>query len=124
MGSFNYKHPEREPLGHFALDMHPWIKWGNAREDTTTQKQRITAYVQDIELSLERLVSSSSSYYLPSEFSFKESGQAETVSFFITALEKENFDLYDFVLNGQSSPKRRKEFYKALETGFNKMFTK
>ena len=121
MGSFNYKHPESQPLGHFAQDILPWIMLGNCREDPTTTEQRISAYILDIELSLEDLASSKSSYYLPADFSFKESGQAETVSFLLSSLEKESFDLYNFVLNDQSNPDQRKKFYKALGSGINKM---
>lgn len=121
-GSFNFKHPQREPLGHFAQDILPWIKWGNCREDTTTREQRISAYIMDVELGLERIIANQSSYYLPNDFNFQKSGQAETVAFFTTALESSNFDLYSFIMNEQSSQEKRKDFYKALEQGINNLF--
>jgi len=119
MGSFNYKHPKREPLGHFAQDMLPWIKWGNCREDSTTLKQRISAYTADIELSLERLVAVDSPYYLPNDFDFRGNGQAETIAFFLKAFEISGFDLYGFINNGITAAESRKEFYKSLENGIN-----
>jgi len=122
-GSFNYKHPQREPLGHFSQDILPWIKWGNCREDTTSREQRISAYIMDIELGLEHLAAERSNYYLPKGFNFQESGQSETIAFFIVALEKSNFDLYSFVISDQGSPQKREKFYKALEAGINKLFT-
>uniref|UniRef100_UPI0026ED7B29 hypothetical protein n=1 Tax=Alcanivorax jadensis TaxID=64988 RepID=UPI0026ED7B29 len=121
-GSFNYKHPQREPLGHFTQDILPWIKWGNCREDTTTREQRISAYVMDVELGLERLRANQPGYYLPSDFSFQKSGQSETIAFFLAALESSNFDLYNFIMNEQSSQEKRKAFYKALDQGINNLF--
>lgn len=121
MGSFNYKHPQREPLGHFAQDMLPWIKLGNCREDTATVEQRISAYVLDIELGLERLVAAKVSYYLPNGFNFQNSGQSETVAFFLEALDKTGFNVHGFILNDLNSSKKRNEFYKSLEQGINEM---
>lgn len=121
MGSFNYKHPEREPLGHFSQDMLPWIKWGNCREDSTTLEQRISAYTADIELSLERLVAVNSPYYLPSGFEFRHNYQTETIAFFFGALERSGFDLYGFINGDTASTESRKEFYKALENGINSL---
>ena len=109
-GSFNYKHPQREPLGHFAQDILPWIQWGNCREDATTREQRVSAYIMDIELGLERLIAANSSYYLPNGFNFKESGQSETIAFFVAALDKASFDLNGFIINDQNSIEKRKEF--------------
>lgn len=122
MGSFNYKHPQREPLGHFSQDILPWLKWGNCREDTTTREQRIAAYIMDVELGLERLTSQKSSYYLPKDFEFKGSGQSETIAFFLAALDSSGFDLYDFIMNEQESQSKRKSFYKALGLGINNLF--
>ena len=121
-GSFNYKHPQREPLGHFTQDILPWMKWGNCREDTTTIEQRVSAYVMDVELGLERLRENQSGYYLPSDFSFQKSGQSETIAFFIAALESSDFDLYNFIMKEQGSQEKRKGFYKALGQGINNLF--
>ncbi|PCJ19743.1 MAG: hypothetical protein COB04_05395 [Gammaproteobacteria bacterium] len=118
MGSYNYKHPVKKPLGHFALDTLPWLELGNCREDTTTKQQRVTAYVQDIELALERIVESKQAYVLPTNFDFSESGQSETVSFYIKLLELNEFDLYSFIISGQSIKQERVKFYSSLEQGF------
>lgn len=53
-GSYNYNHPVKEPLLHFTKDIHPWIKWGNSRSDTTTPKKRIYAYMGDLEGGIKR----------------------------------------------------------------------
>ena len=117
MGSYNYKHPEIEPLGHFALDTLPWIELGNCRGDTTTKKQRVAAYVQDVELGLERIIQAKQPYVIPVNFKFNEIGQSETVAFFIKLLESRDFDLYSFIMNGQSIKEERIRFYSTLKQG-------
>lgn len=120
--SFNYKHPEMEPLGHFAEDILPWIELGNCREDTTTREQRLSAYVEDIKLGLERLIDANSGYFLPVNFSLSESGQSETIAFFIQAFENVDFDLYGFILNEDNTFDNKNKFYQALELGINRNF--
>lgn len=122
MGSFNYKHPVYSPLGHFAQDILPWIEWGNCSGDTTSQEQRISAYVEDIEIGLERVIASGTGYVLPVNFSFSESGQAETIAFFIKAFELAEFELYPFIMEGASEPKSRKLFIASLEKGLIEIF--
>ena len=117
MGSYNYKHPAKKPLGHFALDTLPWIELGNCREDTTTKHQRIIAYVQDIEIALERIVESKQAYVIPINFNFSETGQSETVAFYIKLLELNEFDLYSFIMSGQSIKQERVKFYSFLKQG-------
>lgn len=121
MGSFNYKHPQQEPLGHFAQDRLPWIRWGNCPEDTTTREQRVAAYMWDVREGLEGLVFDRSGYYLPVGFDFSENGQSETVAFFLAALSSSDFDLYDFVMNHTESDIERVNFYMSLEKGINSM---
>ena len=121
MGSFNYKHLQQEPLGHFAQDRLPWIRWGNCPEDTTTREQRVAAYMWDVREGLEGLVFDQTGYYLPVGFDFSENGQSETVAFFLTALNSSDFDLYDFVMNHVGSDVERANFYMSLEKGINSM---
>lgn len=47
-GSYNYFHPDDDPLRHFAGDIHPWILWGISPKDPTTPVDRISAYVMDV----------------------------------------------------------------------------
>lgn len=122
-GSFNYKHPHFEPLGHFSQDSLPWMRWGNCPEDTTTQEERVEAYTWDVRESLEGLILKNSGYYLPVGFSFSESGQSETVAFLLAALKSSDLDLYDFVMNHQWEESERFRFYQALENGINQMLS-
>ena len=47
--SYNIANPRTQPLGHFILDISPWIDMGNSRTDPTDKKERIYAYMGDIE---------------------------------------------------------------------------
>ena len=47
-GSYNYCHPENEPICHFSKDMIPWLKWGNDRDDPTSFSERLSAYSIDL----------------------------------------------------------------------------
>ena len=85
-GSFNYKHPFEEPLGHFAEDIFPWMLLGNCREDSTTQEQRIHAYVEDIKIAFDTLQKNHTVYRLPETFNFFAEGQSETIALFKKAL--------------------------------------
>lgn len=118
MGSYNYAHYKKEPLLHFAVDMLPWLRWGNCREDTTTQEQRVGAYIMDIANALEISRSSEVGYFLPEGFSFSSSAQNQAIAFFLAALDQSDFDLYNFILNGQGSEEKRMEFLEILEAGF------
>jgi hypothetical protein len=118
MGSFNYAHHKREPLLHFSVDTLPWLRWGNCREDTTTSKQRVNAYIKDIEDALEASITSDVGYFLPEGFMFENSAQNQAIAFFLSALNYSNFDVYEFVLTGLANRRDRKKFLEALESGF------
>ena len=51
-GSYNYYNAVEEPLAHFAKDSHPWLKWGNTRDDPSTKDQRLTAYLKDLKIGI------------------------------------------------------------------------
>jgi TPR repeat protein len=46
-GSYNYFSRRTQPLRHFVADTLPWIVWGNAEDDPTTVKERISAFLED-----------------------------------------------------------------------------
>ena len=47
-GSHNYASPTRDPLKHYALDISPWIKFGNYPQDPTTKQYRYNTYAFDL----------------------------------------------------------------------------
>ena len=123
-GSFNYAHYKKEPLAHFAVDILPWLRWGNCREDTTTREQRILAYIADFENGFDIASSDNRGYFLPANFDFGQPGQSETIAFFLLAFDNSNFDLYSFIMNDQYSEEARLKFIQALTNGFKQNFNK
>lgn len=83
-GSYNYYHPEKEPLRHFSADIHPWILWGNSRQDPTTIEERIFSYVSDLEGGLRRAHFSRNNI---AKQEYSEFGQKETLAFFLKVIE-------------------------------------
>lgn len=118
-GSFNYAHYRQAPLTHFSVDILPWLRQGNCREDTTTPSERIDAYLLDFQNGFDLAVANPRGYSLPVEFDMNGPGQSEAVAFFLTALEASDFDLLSFIMNGQYDGEERANFMEALRHGFN-----
>jgi hypothetical protein len=53
-GSYNYAHPVLDPLGHFTVDILPWIELGASRQDPTSKQTRLGAYLEDLRAGLHR----------------------------------------------------------------------
>lgn len=47
-GSYNYALPTKEPLKHYAMDITPWIRFGNYPKDPTTKQYRYNTYAFDL----------------------------------------------------------------------------
>lgn len=39
----------REPINKFAVDIWPWLVWGNTREDPTSFDERFYYYIMDLD---------------------------------------------------------------------------
>lgn len=48
MASYNYFHPQEQPLRHFVADTLPWIVWGNTEDDPTSTTERLGAWLTDV----------------------------------------------------------------------------
>ena len=120
-GSFNYYHPYKAPLGHFAFDILPWLMWGNCKEDPSTLNQRIEAYMLDFRAGHALALDRKEGFYLPKRFGYKDTGQSETVGFFAKALENSGFDFKTYFPGEFSSPEKQEEFFKALEAGIKEL---
>ena len=46
-GTYNFASPNENPIGHFYMDVLPWIVWGNDEKDTTDLSMRLRAFVVD-----------------------------------------------------------------------------
>ena len=47
-GSYNYAHPSKDPLNHFAVDILPWLVWGTSKTDPTSLDERLQGYLLDL----------------------------------------------------------------------------
>ena len=116
-GSFNYAHYKKSPLVHFTVDILPWLRWGNCREDNTSKQERIDAYMKDFDEGLSVSLESQTGYFLPVNFDFSQAGQSQAVAFFITSLESSGFNLHQFIISKQSDKNQRELFIEALKDG-------
>ncbi|MDJ0701543.1 MAG: hypothetical protein QNJ07_16985 [Woeseiaceae bacterium] len=116
-----YYHPSREPLGHFAADMLPWMLYGNCRDDPTSQVERISAYVLDLSDGVSRLREFNVEYELPDGFRFKKAGQSETIDFFLRALEEAQFDLNEMLQAPGQAIETEDRFLESVAEGFVKL---
>jgi len=46
-GTYNFSSPNEDPVGHFYMDVLPWLVWGNEENDSTTASKRLHAFVVD-----------------------------------------------------------------------------
>lgn len=121
-GSFNYAHYKREPLEHFSVDILPWLRWGNCREDPTSIEQRIEAYALDFRSGFDIASSDARGYFLPAEFDLSAPTISVTLAFFLEAFESSGFDLYTFIMKNQKNTEERIKFIEALKNGFKSHF--
>ena len=54
--SYNYCHPIEKPVCHFIMDTKLWIEFGSGPDDTTTQKERRSAFFKDYADGFKRLI--------------------------------------------------------------------
>jgi hypothetical protein len=55
-GSYNYASVEDEPIQHFLLDIAPWLKWGNTRDDPTSFEERLYYYTYDLDNGIQKYI--------------------------------------------------------------------
>ncbi len=123
-GSYNYFHPVNQPLLHFTFDIHPWIKWGNSRKDTTTKEKRIFKYVSDIEGGIRRALKDYNKKGKNLNFKWKKTGQLQSLAIFVLALKQEELDTLYQLVNG-TLPITNKNIIrvlKNLDMGLNKLY--
>jgi hypothetical protein len=122
-GSYNYYHPSEEPLRHFSFDISPWIMWGNSREDSTTVKSRIYAYMGDLEGGVRGALANKIEEKNPSQW--KERGQIQAVAVFMKAVAEggaeELFTLFE--PNAKVTDRRIIEVLTKLNAGLDKVYS-
>lgn len=98
-GSYNYAHYKDEPLLHFVMDISPWIMLGISETDPTDPKERIYAYMGDLEGGIFRAHEARPFEPLPESHQWDRVGQLPALGAFAKAIEQggaeEIYDLFD-----------------------------
>lgn len=98
-GSFNYAYYEDEPLLHYIMDISPWIMLGNSEQDPTDTKERIYAFMGDLEGGIFRAHEAAPFEPLPASHQWKKMGQIQALAVFAKAIDEgdagELFELFD-----------------------------
>jgi len=121
-GSYNYYHAVDRPLAHFAKDIHPWIKWGNARGDPSTRDQRISAYMKDLRLGISAALHTRSIEIGETSMQFTSKTERAVVRLFLRAITATRDDaLFDMYENPENATEERlDQFLEALEPQLRK----
>jgi len=98
-GTFNYANFKDEPLLHFVMDISPWIMMGISEDDPTDPKERIYAYMGDLEGGIFRAHEARPFDPLPEAHQWEEVGQLPALGAFVKAVEQggaeELYDLFE-----------------------------
>lgn len=98
-GTFNYAFYEKEPLLHFTMDISPWIMMGISVDDPTDPKERIYAYMGDLEGGIIRAHEAMPFQPLPEAHQWDKVGQLPALGAFVRAIEQggaeELYELFD-----------------------------
>jgi len=95
--SYNYYHPEKDALRHFAFDLVPWVLWGNTPHDTTTPKERISAYLADLGAGIRAALKQRGRLAELKGTRWADDGQLQALAIFVRAAEAGKADA-DFPL--------------------------
>lgn len=121
--SYNYFHPNREPLKHFLMDIHPWLIWGATPRDPTSRKERVRAYMADLEGGIRAALATKIKLRGIST-RWDSEGQVQALAFLLLVIEKGGADeLFGLFEEDAERPTDEQilNVLKKLETGFNRM---
>ena len=124
-GSYNYFARVKEPLKHFYFDISPWILWGNSRKDTTSKKERIYAFVCDLEIGIRAALKQKDQLNSIQKVNWDNEGQIQALALFIFAQEKcHSKSLIELFEKDLSTLKDQDvvEVLKCIEAGLNKIY--
>lgn len=120
--SYNIANPRTQPLGHFELDISPWIVMGNTRSDPTDKNERIFAYMGDIENGLRRAIKQQDKI-VDTNVAYSETQQSALRKWSDVmdyAPARQIFDLFDG--DAEVSDEELVTALKALNKGFQKAY--
>ncbi|MCU0719967.1 MAG: hypothetical protein MUC83_09715 [Pirellula sp.] len=98
-GSYNYFHPQKEPLAHFFFDTTPWMLFGQSRKDPTSQTERVEAWCADLCSGILRARQLTNKFEKNTNQILMQEGNKETIAMFVLILEEGRVDDLVKVLN-------------------------
>ena len=123
-GTYNYFPRQSDPMRHFFYDMHPWIIWGFSAKDPTTIKERIFAYVSDLESGVAKVASSSGKAKIkPADL---KTGEIEAYAIFLHIITEAQAEEFFTLLDGSQKldDAGRVRLLRKLESGFQKVYSR
>lgn len=128
-GSYNYFHPSDQPLRHFFFDIHPWITWGMSDHDPTDEKERIRAYLADLEGGIRRALADEiivqKNEADAEAVKWDRQGQVQALALFLDVIERGGAEeLYGVFASGETNLDDSKilELLGEIEQGFSKIY--
>jgi len=90
-GSYNYGSYD-EPIKKFLLDIAPWLKWGNARNDPTSFNERLYYYTLDLNNGIQSYIFRGSNETLKTiSFNMLSDDEKEVYYIFLKLLFDDNY---------------------------------
>ena len=90
-GSYNYGSYD-EPIKKFLLDIAPWLKWGNARDDPTSSNERLYYYTLDLNHGIQSYIFKGSNETLETvSFNSLSNDEKEVYYIFLKLLFNDNY---------------------------------
>ena len=92
-GSFNFASYD-EPIHKFLLDIAPWLKWGNAKDDPTSFQERLYYYTLDLDYGIQKYIFEGSMENIKSiSFNTLTDEEKEVYYIFIKLLFNDNYSI-------------------------------
>jgi hypothetical protein len=117
-GSYNYAHPYLDSLGHFSVDILPWIELGASQQDPTTKQARLEAYLKDLRQGLHR-VASGPIPVLNKDFNWRELRRDVPVRLFRMALFRSGQKLSDVLPADEYDAESLDKWFDEFSQAFN-----
>jgi hypothetical protein len=122
-GTYNYFHPQKDPLRHFSFDIAPWLLLGQSPKDRTSHAERVNAYSADLFNGIIRTLEAPQASQELNKLDLKQAGSAEAVAIFLQATERGNADeLLRVVIAGKKRDHRElAQLVRKFEVGLLKI---
>lgn len=123
-GSYNFFHPERDPLRHFSFDIAMWLLLGQSPNDPTTRDERVRAYSADVYTGIANAMKAPRTDGRVDVVNIDEPGCAEAIAIVLLAIERGNADKMIRVISTKEEVSEQElvSVVKQFERGLQSLF--